>query len=295
MTTQEIREMLDSTINSNGSRGISGKSLNSALNSVVDLVEEVSTSRPVIDVDRHLNTDSNNPISNSAVSMSINDLNSRITDVQQGTLVDIQNAINGIEIPLIMGPIKGGSGLKDMFVKYDLENKLNQQIACFLKEESYSTPIPAFMTIEGFDDSGDYAGTSNYKVTFVLSPKITSQVMSLQSFDEDRSYDSKYLWNPDVFSEALQVKSYLYMKSSNMVMNLSEGKAIQVRTKVVPERLLENTDNLDPNYVYYGLNNDNKLVIKAEYVLLERYDQLNKKVGSYYQWIKYDINPITVN
>lgn len=40
MTTQEIREMLDSTITANGKREISGSSLNAALNAILDLVEE---------------------------------------------------------------------------------------------------------------------------------------------------------------------------------------------------------------------------------------------------------------
>ena len=40
MTTQEIREMLDSTITSNGKREISGQSLNAALNAILDLVEQ---------------------------------------------------------------------------------------------------------------------------------------------------------------------------------------------------------------------------------------------------------------
>lgn len=40
MTTQEIREMLDSTITANGARAISGKSLNAALNAILDLVEQ---------------------------------------------------------------------------------------------------------------------------------------------------------------------------------------------------------------------------------------------------------------
>lgn len=39
MTTQEIREMLDSTITANGKREISGKSLNAALNAILDLVD----------------------------------------------------------------------------------------------------------------------------------------------------------------------------------------------------------------------------------------------------------------
>lgn len=43
MTTQEIREMLDSTINSNNTRGISGQSLNAALNAILDLVSEKGT------------------------------------------------------------------------------------------------------------------------------------------------------------------------------------------------------------------------------------------------------------
>ena len=40
MTTQEIREMLDSTITANGQRAISGQSLNAALHAILDLVEE---------------------------------------------------------------------------------------------------------------------------------------------------------------------------------------------------------------------------------------------------------------
>lgn len=40
MTTQEIREMLDSTITSNGKREISGQSLNSALQAILDVVQE---------------------------------------------------------------------------------------------------------------------------------------------------------------------------------------------------------------------------------------------------------------
>lgn len=40
MTTQEIREMLDSTITANGKREISGSSLNAALNAILDLVEQ---------------------------------------------------------------------------------------------------------------------------------------------------------------------------------------------------------------------------------------------------------------
>ena len=40
MTTQEIREMLDSTITANGARAISGQSLNAALNAILDLVEQ---------------------------------------------------------------------------------------------------------------------------------------------------------------------------------------------------------------------------------------------------------------
>lgn len=40
MTTQEIREMLDSTITANGKREISGQSLNAALNAILDLVEQ---------------------------------------------------------------------------------------------------------------------------------------------------------------------------------------------------------------------------------------------------------------
>ena len=39
MTATEIREMLDSTITSNGKREISGQSLNAALNAILDLVE----------------------------------------------------------------------------------------------------------------------------------------------------------------------------------------------------------------------------------------------------------------
>lgn len=40
MTTQEIREMLDSTITANGKREISGQSLNAALNAILDLISE---------------------------------------------------------------------------------------------------------------------------------------------------------------------------------------------------------------------------------------------------------------
>ena len=40
MTTQEIREMLDSTITSNGRKEISGKTLNVALNAILDLIGE---------------------------------------------------------------------------------------------------------------------------------------------------------------------------------------------------------------------------------------------------------------
>lgn len=40
MTTQEIREMLDSTITANGKREISGNSLNAVLNAILDLVEQ---------------------------------------------------------------------------------------------------------------------------------------------------------------------------------------------------------------------------------------------------------------
>lgn len=40
MTTQEIREMLDSTITANGKREISGASLNAALNAILDLFEQ---------------------------------------------------------------------------------------------------------------------------------------------------------------------------------------------------------------------------------------------------------------
>lgn len=43
MTTQEIREMLDSTINSNNTRGISGQSLNAALHAILDLVENAES------------------------------------------------------------------------------------------------------------------------------------------------------------------------------------------------------------------------------------------------------------
>ena len=44
MTTQEIREMLDSTITANGRREISGRSLNAALNAILDLVDSKSDS-----------------------------------------------------------------------------------------------------------------------------------------------------------------------------------------------------------------------------------------------------------
>jgi hypothetical protein len=40
MTTQEVREMLDSTITANGKKEISGQSLNAALNAILDLVEQ---------------------------------------------------------------------------------------------------------------------------------------------------------------------------------------------------------------------------------------------------------------
>lgn len=49
MTTQEVREMLDSTINSNNTRGISGQSLNAALNAILDLVEDGAMPSPVAD------------------------------------------------------------------------------------------------------------------------------------------------------------------------------------------------------------------------------------------------------
>ena len=45
MTTQEIREMLGSTITANGKREISGQSLNAALNAILDLVEQGVESR----------------------------------------------------------------------------------------------------------------------------------------------------------------------------------------------------------------------------------------------------------
>lgn len=41
MTTQEIREMLDSTITANGKREISGSSLNAVLHAIVDLIEQI--------------------------------------------------------------------------------------------------------------------------------------------------------------------------------------------------------------------------------------------------------------
>ena len=44
MTTQEIREMLDSTITANGQRAISGQSLNAALHAILDLVEDAESS-----------------------------------------------------------------------------------------------------------------------------------------------------------------------------------------------------------------------------------------------------------
>ena len=40
MTTQEIREMLDSTITANGQRAISGQSLNAALHVILDFIDE---------------------------------------------------------------------------------------------------------------------------------------------------------------------------------------------------------------------------------------------------------------
>ena len=48
MTTQEIREMLDSTINSNGKREISGQSLNAALNAILDLVENAESATTIL-------------------------------------------------------------------------------------------------------------------------------------------------------------------------------------------------------------------------------------------------------
>lgn len=130
MTKNEIREMINSTINSNGSRNISGKSLNIALNTILDYI-------------------SNN---DAVVTKELDDLSSKVNSLIR---IDLQS---------------GGNALRDLFKTYDLQNKLNTPIACLIKENSFDTTYQvATMVVEGFSFSGWEKGSDMYKISFIIN------------------------------------------------------------------------------------------------------------------------------
>ena len=115
MTIEELKDLIDSTINENGTKAITGKALNLALNEITNAVAEAATTggggvkRPYADVSGGSITDPEQLASNAALYAEIvTALTNNEMPPQVGVLASIEGAyINGNSL----GTIYDGSTL----------------------------------------------------------------------------------------------------------------------------------------------------------------------------------------
>jgi hypothetical protein len=279
MTTQEIREMLDSTITANGKREISGQSLNASLNAMVDVLEEGI--QPKISTDVVLDRNSNNPIANSAVATAIEDTSNAIKDVSEAveevandievvansavrTHTDLKNSIDGLsnDIDSIRKEIgageilmfdmsSGGTKLREYFTEYDLANKLDTPIACLVKFNSFEKATVATVVVEGFDASGRMDGTEMYKITFATLGFKTKATSWYDNEDGTTYYIPQYVWSANCLISGGQTKSYLYTPSTTIIQGLGDGTIYNIPQGALIYKHNLNYDKLQFGRTYY--------------------------------------------
>lgn len=196
MTTQEIREMLDSTINSNNTRGISGQSLNAALHVILDFIDEGTPDN----IDQELHSGSLNPIANSTVTNALKALAKSALLKEDFFMIDLRN---------------GGAEIRSAFEKYNLANRLNTPIPCFILEDG-SYYAASTMIVEGFNSSLEQDGTDTYKVNF-LTFDFTTKVPF------DNVYMPKYAWSGSGVANNFTNKAYLYSPATGIIQSLGSG------------------------------------------------------------------------
>lgn len=236
MTKQEIIEMLDSTITANGQRAISGQSLNAALHALLEYNEPADVN---IVVDGELDETSLNPISNAAVSSEVKKLSKEIEAVAKNTK-------DFLTIDLSLG----GTNIRDVFSKHELQNKQNTPLPCYIKLNTFDTDyLLATMVVESFNSSGDSDGNDMYKISFV-SFGVNSKIVKSKK-DGKTTYLPMYAWSADCFIGNSVVKSYIYTPSTNSVQSLGDGKVLNETLNEIVEDGRFSYDSLTFNKTYY--------------------------------------------
>lgn len=232
MTTQEIREMLDSTITANGKRAISGQSLNTALHVILDFIEEYTPDNTWVEVDQELRPDSPNPIANSTVTNALRTLVENALLKENLLMIDLRN---------------GGAEIRSAFEKYNLANRLNTPISCLILEDDsrYSTST---MIVEGFDSSMAQDGTDTYKVNF-LTFDFTTKV----PFSD--VYMPKYAWSGSGVANNFTNKAYIYSPATNIIQSLGSG-AVTIPTLKTIFREDLSRDNMQVGNLYLAFDKE---------------------------------------
>ena len=124
MTIEELKDLIDSTINENGTKAITGKALNLALNEITNAVAESATTgggggggvkRLYVNMPGGSNTDPEQLASNAAL------------------YTEIVTALTNNELPSQVGMLGGGGGSYEHLIAVSISYIISNLIFCFLE------------------------------------------------------------------------------------------------------------------------------------------------------------------
>lgn len=125
MTIEELKDLIDSTINENGTKAITGKALNLALNEITNAVAESATTgggggvkRLYVDVSGGTLTDPVQLASNAAL------------------YTEIVTALTNNELPPQVGMLDGGGGIYEHSIAISISYINSNLIFCFFDGEA---------------------------------------------------------------------------------------------------------------------------------------------------------------